>query len=206
MRLIRGKKVTIIQYQGTVNRKQREKLAGHRSMVIWFTGFSGAGKSTVAHAVEERLHQSGFRTFVLDGDNVRSGLCSDLGFLPEERCENIRRISEVAKLFVEAGVVVLIALISPFRSDRQKVRNLLGNNDFVEIYCKCPLDICEQRDTKGLYQRARKGEIKEYTGISSPYEEPLQSDLVINSDKYSVEESVGMVMTLLADKGLRIII
>jgi adenylylsulfate kinase len=204
MQIKRRKETTIIRHQAAITREHRESLTGHQSMVLWFTGYSGSGKSTIAHALEERLHQLGFCTFVLDGDNVRTGLCSDLGFSPEERTENIRRIGEVAKLFIEAGVIVLIALISPFRSDRQRVRELVGNHDFTEIYCKCPLDICEQRDAKGLYQRARKGEIKQYTGISSPYEEPLHPDIILESNKLSIDQSVEKVMALLVQRGLRI--
>jgi adenylylsulfate kinase len=199
-----NKETTIIRHKSSITREHRESLNGHKSMVLWFTGYSGSGKSTIAHAVEERLHQLGFCTFVLDGDNVRTGLCSDLGFSPEERTENIRRIGEVAKLFIEAGVIVLISLISPFRSDRQRVRELVGDNDFVKIYCNCPLDVCEQRDVKGLYQRARKGEITQYTGISSPYEEPLHSDIILKSNELSINESVEKVMALLAQRGLKI--
>jgi adenylylsulfate kinase len=198
------KQTNIIRHKAAVTREHREALTGHRSLVLWFTGYSGSGKSTIAHAVEEHLHHSGFGTFVLDGDNVRTGLCSDLGFSPEDRAENIRRIGEVAKLFIEAGVIVLIALISPIRADRQWVRELVGDDDFLEIYCQCPLDVCEQRDVKGLYQRARQGEIKQYTGISSPYEEPQHPDLVLKTDKLSVNESVAHVLALLAKRGLKI--
>ena len=161
---------------------RRERLNGHHGAVVWFTGLSGAGKSTLAHEVEERLHQMGCRTFVFDGDNVRHGLCGDLGFSADDRSENIRRIGEMVKLFVEAGVIALTAFISPLRHDRACVRQLVGEADFVEIYCRCSLDVCEGRDTKGLYRRARRGEIKEFT-ISSPYEAPEHPSLIVDTDK-----------------------
>jgi adenylylsulfate kinase len=203
MQYKRCSEITIIRHEATITRKHRESLNAHKSLILWFTGFSGTGKSTIAHAVEERLHQMGCSTFVLDGDNVRSGLCSDLGFSSPDRTENIRRIGEVAKLFIEAGVIVLIALISPFRTDRQRVRELVNHDDFVEIYCKCPLEVCEKRDVKGFYQRARKGEIKEYTGISSPYEEPLNPDLILETDRCTIDESVTKVLDLLYYKGVK---
>lgn len=159
----------IVWHHSSVTRARREMQNGHKSAVLWFTGLSGAGKSTLAHAVEETLHLMGCRTFVLDGDNVRHGLCSDLSFSEADRRENIRRVGEAAKLFVEADVIVLTAFISPFREDRERVRKLLGEQDFMEIHCHCPLEVCEQRDVKGLYRRAREGLIKNFTGISSPY-------------------------------------
>ena len=159
----------VVWHKAAVTRDHRQKLNGHRSVNLWFTGLSGSGKSTMAHAVEERLHQTGCRTFVFDGDNVRHGLCSDLGFSQEERFENIRRIAEMVKLFLNAGVIAITAFISPLLVDRQKARDLIGEENFIEIYCRCPLEICEQRDVKGFYRRARAGEIKNYTGISSPY-------------------------------------
>lgn len=191
----------IVWHEPKVNRDMREKLNGHRSAVLWFTGLSGAGKSTLAHAVEEHLHGMGIRTYVLDGDNVRHGLCGDLGFSEVARRENIRRIGEASKLFVDAGVVVLTAFISPFRSDRGQVRELLGS-DFIEIYCNTPIEVCESRDVKGLYKRARAGEIKDFTGISSPYEEPEAAELVINTDENSLEESVGFVADYLIGRGI----
>ena len=151
--------------------------------LFWFTGLSGAGKSTLAHTVEERLHQAGYRTYVLDGDNVRHGLCADLGFSEDDRKENIRRIGHMAMLYVEAGIVVLTAFISPFRADRDNVRKIAGA-DFYEIYCKCSLEVCEDRDVKGLYKRARAGEIPDFTGISSPYEEPEFADLTVNTESH----------------------
>lgn len=157
------------------------KMQMHKGAVIWFTGLSGSGKSTLAHAVKVALHVQGCHTFVLDGDNIRQGLCKDLGFENEDRQENIRRVGEVAKLLMEAGVIVLVACISPFQTDRNRVRNLLGKNQFLEVYCNAPLDVCESRDVKGLYEKARQGEIKNFTGISSPYESPDQPDITVNT-------------------------
>jgi len=191
-----------VWHRATVTRARREKLNAHRSVVLWFTGLSGVGKSTVAHAVEERLYQMGCRTFVFDGDNVRHGLCSDLGFSREDRTENIRRIGEMTRLFIEAGVISMTAFISPFRADRERVRNLVGKDDFIEIYCKCPIEVCEQRDVKGHYRRARAGEIKEFTGISSPYEEPENPDLILDTANYSIERSVKQVIDLLVKRDI----
>jgi adenylylsulfate kinase len=191
----------IIWHHASVTRQQREKLNGHKSVVLWFTGLPSSGKSTIAHAVEEKLYQMGCRTLVLDGDNVRHGLCSDLGFSVSDRAENIRRIGEMVKLFVEAGVIVLTAFISPFKKDRHRVRSLLRQGDFVEIYCKCPLGICEERDIKGFYKRAKIGEIKDFTGISSPYEEPENPELILDTDELTVEECVSKVIGFLREKG-----
>ncbi len=166
-----------VWHHATVTRERRQQLNGHKSVILWFTGLSGSGKSTLAHAVEEELHQKGCRTFVLDGDNVRHGLCSDLTFEAEDRKENIRRVGEVAKLMLEAGVIVLTAFISPFREGRERVRSLVPHGEFIEIYCDCPLEVCESRDPKGIYKKARKGKIPYFTGISSPYEEPLKPEL-----------------------------
>ena len=192
----------IIWHHATVTRKRREAQNGHRSVIIWFTGLSSAGKSTLAHAVEERLHQLGCRTFVFDGDNVRHGLCVDLGFSPEDRHENIRRIGEMAKLFIEAGVMALTAFISPFKSDRDKVRKLVPEGDFIEIYCKCSLEKCGERDVKGLYRRARAGEIKEFTGISSPYEAPKNPELVVDTENISLEKCIEHVLGFLSDRDI----
>ncbi len=192
----------VIWHHATVTRDRREALNGHRSVILWFTGLSGAGKSSLAHAVEEQLHQQGCRTFVFDGDNVRHGLCSDLGFSADERVENIRRVGEMTKLFLEAGVIPLTAFISPFRSDRARVRSLVPHGEFIEIYCRCSLEVCEKRDVKGLYKRARAGEIKDFTGISSPYEEPETPELVLDTDLISLEESVERVMQMLRDRGI----
>lgn len=192
----------IVWHNATVTRQRRQAQNGHKSAILWFTGLSGAGKSTIAHATEERLFQMGCHTFVFDGDNVRHGLCSDLGFSMQDRKENIRRIGEMAKLFIEAGVIALTAFISPFRADRRRVRELVAEGDFFEIYCKCPLELCEQRDVKGLYRRARMGEIKEFTGISSPYEEPLDPDLVLDTSVHSVAGCVEKTIGLLRSKGV----
>ena len=194
--------VEVVWHHATVTRARREQLNGHRSVVIWFTGLSGAGKSTLAHAVEEELHQRGCRTFVFDGDNVRHGLCSDLSFSLEDRQENIRRIGEMAKLFVEAGVIALTAFISPLRADRERVRGLMPHGDFIEVYVKCPVEVCESRDVKGMYKKARAGLIKEFTGISSPYEAPEHPDLVVDTATKSLDESVGSVLSLLQMRGV----
>jgi len=190
----------VIWHEPTVYRHDREKLNKHKSAIIWFTGLSGAGKSTLAHASEDYLHKQGIRTFVLDGDNIRRGLCKDLGFSDADREENIRRIGEVSKLLMDAGVITLTAFISPFRKDRQIARELVNKGDFIEIYCKAPLEVCEDRDPKGLYKKARAGEIPEFTGISSPYEEPEYPELVIDTSKNSVEECVNQIINYLREK------
>jgi adenylylsulfate kinase len=190
----------VVYHRATVNRNRRQKLNKHKSVIIWFTGLSGSGKSTLAHAVEEELHQDGCRTFVFDGDNVRYGLCANLSFSEEDRHENIRRIGEMAKLFIEAGVIALTAFISPYRADRERVRALVSENDFIEIYCNSPLEVCEERDVKGLYKRARKGEIKNYTGISSPYEEPEHPDLVLDTANETVEDNVEKILDMLEER------
>jgi adenylylsulfate kinase len=200
--MTQDKSSNVVWHHATVTRKRREALNGHRSVMLWFTGLSGAGKSTLAHAVEEHLYQNGCRTFTFDGDNVRHGLCSDLGFSAEDRIENIRRVGEMAKLFLEAGVIALTAFISPFRSDRAKVRSLVPHGEFLEIYCRCPLGICEERDVKGLYKRARSGEIKNFTGISSPYEEPENPELVVDTGSLSLEDSVAKVVEFLLERGV----
>ncbi|EJL28135.1 adenylyl-sulfate kinase [Brevibacillus sp. BC25] len=191
--------VNIVWHPTTVTKQDRQKRAGHKSCVLWFTGLSGAGKSTLANAVEHELHQRGLASYVLDGDNIRHGLNRGLGFGAEDRQENIRRIGEVAKLFVDAGVITLTAFISPYREDRELARNLVEAGEFIEVYVKCSLDECERRDVKGLYQKARNGEIGQFTGISAPYEAPLQAELVIESDKQTIEESVLIVLTYLEE-------
>jgi adenylylsulfate kinase len=185
---------------GIVTRAQREQLNGHHGCVVWLTGLSGAGKSTLAHCVEERLVAEGCRAYVLDGDNVRHGLCRDLGFTPEDRCENIRRIGEMGKLMTDAGLIVISAFISPFRSDRDGVRKLLGEGDFIEVYCDAPLDVCEGRDVKGLYQKARSGELSEFTGISSPYEAPLNPEVVVHTGRDGLDVCADKVLNYLRDK------
>jgi len=190
----------IIYHNATVTRERRNQLNKHKSTVIWFTGLSGSGKSTLAHSVEEELHNLDCRTFVLDGDNVRHGLSSNLTFSNDDRKENIRRIGEAAKLMMEAGVIAITAFISPFNKDRNLVRQLLPQGDFIEIFCKASLETCESRDVKGLYKRARAGEIKNYTGIDSPYEVPDNPELVVNTDSESLEESVSKVIDFLKSK------
>lgn len=197
-----GKSSNVTWHQATVTRAMREKQNGHRSAILWFTGLSGAGKSTLAHAVEEALHQAGTRTFVFDGDNVRHGLCSDLGFSKEDREENIRRIGEMSKLIIEAGVVAMTAFISPFREDRRRVRSLVEDGDFIEIYCRASVEECEARDVKGLYARARAGEIKDFTGISSPYEPPEQAELVVDTGSESLQACVDQVIDYLRSVGV----
>lgn len=192
----------VVWHHATVTRARREAMNGHRSAILWFTGLSGAGKSTLAHAVEEELHRMGCHTFVFDGDNVRHGLCSDLGFSVADRKENIRRIGEMAKLFIEAGVIALTAFISPLREDRERVRSLVPHGDFLEIWCRCSLDICEERDVKGLYKRARAGEIPEFTGISSPYEEPDNPELILDTGTLPLELCVERVISLLHERGV----
>ena len=189
-----------IYHNATVTRERRNQLNDHKSVVIWFTGLSGSGKSTLAHSVEEALHNLDCRTFVLDGDNVRHGLSSNLSFSDDDRKENIRRIGEAAKLMMESGVIAMTAFISPFKKDRNLVRQLLPQGDFIEIYCNTSLEACESRDVKGLYKRARAGEIKNYTGIDSPYEEPDDPELVIDTESESLEESVTKVINFLKFK------
>lgn len=191
----------LVWHRGAVTREHRNALNGHRSAVVWFTGLSGSGKSTLAHAVEERLHALGCRSFVLDGDNVRHGLCADLSFSPSARKENIRRIGEAAKLMMEAGLIALTAFISPFREDRAKVRDSLAAGDFIEIYCHATLETCEARDCKGFYRRARAGEIANYTGISSPYEPPDNPNLDLDTDRLGIEECVGTILEHLRSRG-----
>ncbi|WP_051306911.1 adenylyl-sulfate kinase [Desulfomicrobium escambiense] len=184
----------VVSYRGSVRRENREKLLGQTSMVLWFTGLSGSGKSTIAHAVEERLHAMSKLTYVFDGDNVRQGLCRDLNFSPKDRTENLRRISEMIRLFLDAGIICLAAFISPLKADRKKARDMINCGRFFEIYVDCPLEVCEQRDVKGLYKLARSGKIKNYTGISSPYEVPDHPDLILNTNIYSLNECVTKVM------------
>ena len=178
------------------------KMRGHKGMVIWFTGLSGSGKSTLANAVNEVLHLDGLSTYVLDGDNIRHGLCKDLGFSDKDREENIRRIGEVANLFMNAGIITITAFVSPFISDRNKVREIIGSKDFVEVYCAANIDVCESRDTKGLYKKARLGEIKEFTGISSPYEVPENPEIVVDTGSLDLNNSVEIVMNYLREQNL----
>lgn len=191
-----------VWHHATVTRSRREAQNGHRGAIIWFTGFSGSGKSTLAHAVEEILHQQGCRTFVLDGDNVRHGLCGDLGFSAKDREENIRRIGEMAKLFMEAGIIVLTAFISPYRADRERVRGMVGHGDFTEIYCDSSIEVCEARDVKGLYKKARAGQIAEFTGISSPYEIPENPELTVHTGNQDLDTCVRQVIATLVQRGI----
>jgi adenylylsulfate kinase len=196
------KSSNVVWHQSTVSRKRREEKNQHKSVVLWFTGLSGSGKSTLAHAVEEKLYQQGLNTFVLDGDNVRHGLNKDLGFSDQDRKENIRRISEAAKLMLEAGIITLTAFISPFKEEREMARSLMPHGDFIEIHCFCPLEVCETRDVKGLYKRARKGEIKDFTGISSPYEAPVKPELRVDTDTLTLKEGAGQVIALLRERNI----
>lgn len=196
------KATNIVWHEASVDRAARADKRGHRSAILWFTGLSGSGKSTLANAVNAALFERGLATYVLDGDNVRHGLCKDLGFSDADREENIRRIGEVAKLFLDAGVIVLTAFVSPFRADRDKARDLVEEGDFFEIFCAADLDVCESRDPKGLYAKARSGAIKEFTGISSPYEAPDTPELKIDTGAQELAESVEVVIKALQDKGV----
>ena len=196
------KSTNITWHEANVVQTDREQLLNQKGCVIWFTGLSGSGKSTLALEVESKLYQRGHLTYVLDGDNVRHGLNKNLGFSPEDREENIRRIGEVAKLFADAGVIAMTAFISPYRADRDNARDLLDRGRFVEVFVDCPLEVCESRDTKGLYKKARAGEIKEFTGISAPYEAPSQPELTVNTDNQSLEECTERVLSLLESEGL----
>ena len=189
----------IVWHQSSVDRQAIFKKSGHKSVILWFTGLSGSGKSTLANAVNVALFEKGLSTYVHDGDNIRHGLCEDLGFSDEDREENIRRISEVAKLFLDAGLIVLTAFVSPFRVDRKKARNIVSEGDFIEIYCSADLQVCERRDTKGLYAKARQGVIKDFTGISSPYEEPESPELIIDTGTQSIDECVDIVIKKLRE-------
>ena len=187
----------VVPQSFTVVREERERLGGHRGRVVWFTGLSGAGKSTLANALEVALHRTQKRTYVLDGDNIRRGLCKDLGFSDADRVENMRRVAEVARLFVDAGVLVLVAFISPFRAERQAARELFAPGDFLEVFVDVPLAVAEQRDTKGLYQKARSGALSHLTGIDSPYEPPLAPDLALRTDLLSIDACVDRMLALL---------
>ncbi|MFQ5471010.1 MAG: adenylyl-sulfate kinase [Gammaproteobacteria bacterium] len=196
------KSTNVVWHDSTITRENRESLNKHKSAVLWFTGLSGSGKSTLAHAVEDILFEKGCRTYVLDGDNIRHGLNSDLGFSDEDRTENIRRIGEVAKLFTDAGVLVSTAFISPFISNRDIARSRVSDGDFIEIFCDSPLDICEDRDPKGLYKKARAGQIPEFTGISSPYEAPEKPEITVKTGEHSLEECAQQVISYLESKGI----
>lgn len=196
------KATNVTWHHADITKEDREKQNGHKAVVIWFTGLSGSGKSTLAHAVENALFDAGCRTYVLDGDNIRHGLNKDLGFSPEDREENIRRIGEVASLFTQAGVIAMTAFISPYRADRDKARSIAGEGNFVEVYVKCALDVCEARDPKGLYKKARAGAIPEFTGISAPYEEPDDPEVAVDTGALTLEESAEAVLAALRSRGI----
>lgn len=192
-----------ITWQNTkVSKLNRQKLNQHKSFIIWLTGLSGSGKSTIATALEEKLYKNRARTYILDGDNIRHGLSKDLGFSDKDRVENIRRIGEVARLFVDSGIIVITAFISPFIAERNIARKLVQENEFIEVFVKCSLEECEKRDTKGLYKKARKGEIKQFTGIDSPYEDPVNPEIIVDTEKQSIEESVQQIYKYLLENGL----
>jgi adenylylsulfate kinase len=196
------KATNIVWHQGAVTRADREQLNGHKGCTVWLTGLSGSGKSTIAVDLEKRLWERGVRAYILDGDNIRHGLNKNLGFSPEDRTENIRRIGEVAKLFTGAGTVTVTAFISPYRADRDQVRAIMEPGDFIEVYVRCPIEVCEQRDVKGLYKKARAGEIKEFTGISAPYEAPGKAELTIDTSTQSVEASARQILDYLSAQGV----
>jgi adenylylsulfate kinase len=192
----------IVWHDSSVTKEERRKKNNYQSMCSWFTGLSGSGKSTLANALARHLFEANIQTYVLDGDNIRHGLNKDLGFTDEDRKENIRRIGEVSKLFVDSGQIVLTAFISPFREDRQQVRDILSDDEFFEVYVKCSLDECEVRDPKGLYKKARNNEIKHFTGIDSPYEEPENPAIIVDTETQTVEESVKQIVDYLVQKQL----
>ncbi len=199
--MLMQKSPNAIWQRAAVTKPRRETLNGHLSVNLWFTGLSGSGKSTLAHATEEVLHLLGCRTYVFDGDNVRHGLCGDLGFSLEERSENLRRIAEMVNLFLDAGVISLTAFISPLKESREKVKDIIGRENLIEVYCSTPLETCEERDVKGLYQKAREGKIENYTGISSPYEPPVNPDIEIDTSSLTVRESVQQIIKYLREHG-----
>ncbi|MFT4414103.1 adenylyl-sulfate kinase [Fredinandcohnia humi] len=192
----------IIWHHSIISKLDRQYRNKHKSCVIWFTGLSGSGKSSLANALDKELFQHGIQSYVLDGDNIRHGLNAGLGFSKEDRKENIRRIGEVSKLFVDSGQIISTAFISPFREDREQVRALFPEGEFIEVYVKCPISICENRDPKGLYKRARSGAIREFTGISSPYEEPINPELIIETDTMSIPQSVTKIINFLKNKNI----
>lgn len=197
-----GKSNNLTWHHAIVKKQDRHVLNGHRSCILWFTGLSGSGKSTLANAVDHALFENGYRSYVLDGDNIRHGLNGDLGFDDNDRKENIRRIGEVAKLFVDSGQIISTAFISPFREDRELVRNKLEPGEFIEVYLNCPIDVCEARDPKGLYKKARKGEISDFTGIHSPYEKPENPEIIIETNKLTIEESVDKILTYIKENNI----
>lgn len=199
---VEPKSKNIVWHHATIVKEDREQLFGHKGVVLWFTGLSGSGKSTLANEVEAQLFERGCHTYILDGDNIRHGLNKDLGFSPKDREENIRRIGEVAHLFAQAGVIVMTAFISPYKADRDMARKLGTEGEFIEIYCRCSLEECERRDTKGLYKKARAGQIPEFTGISAPYEAPDNPELIIDTDAEALAESAAKVIACLGGQGI----
>ncbi len=195
-----GEKIIIKKQKGKISKEDRWRLNGHKSALIWFTGIPGAGKSTLSYTLEQKLYEMGIRCFVLDGDNIRHGLSKDLGFSPEDRRENLRRVGEVARLFVEAGILTIAAFASPFKADREMVRKLFTPGEFIEVYVKCPVEICEKRDPKGLYEKVKKGEIKGLTGFDAPYEPPENPEIILETDKCSVEECIQKILQFLKEK------
>ena len=191
----------IVWHEASITKNQRREKNGHSSFILWFTGLSASGKSSVANAFAHKLFEEGKQAFVLDGDNIRHGLNSDLGFDEVSRKENIRRIGEVAKLFVEGGQIVLTAFISPYREDRQVVRNLVQEGEFIEVFVKCSVEACEKRDPKGLYKKARNNEIPNFTGISAPYEEPINPEIILDTENQTIEECVEQLQEILTEKG-----
>jgi adenylylsulfate kinase len=195
--MVEQKATNITWHKPIITQADRERKNRHKGVVLWLTGLPSSGKSTLAHEVERILFERGCNTYVLDGDNIRHGLNKNLGFSPEDRKENIRRIGEVAKLFADAGVIALTAFISPYREDRDQARSLNAKGRFIEIFCKCSANVCERRDPKGLWDKARKGEIKDFTGVNAPYEEPLAAEIIVETDKCSLEESTEQIIRYL---------
>lgn len=193
-------KENIIPHTYSISKADRLKSNGHNSFLMWFTGLSGSGKSTIANAVEQELHKSGVKTYVLDGDNIRNGINNDLTFAPEDRTENIRRIAEIANLFIDSGVVVLAAFVSPYKKDRDNIRTIVKNSNFVEVFIDTSVEECERRDVKGLYKKARAGEIKNMTGISAPYEAPANPHIHIKTENQTVSEAVQIILKRITPK------
>jgi len=190
----------IFKQEYIVDKQSRNKQNNHNSFLIWFTGLSGSGKSTIANALEQELYKKGIRTYSLDGDNIRNGINNDLSFSPKDRTENIRRIAEISNLFIDSGIVVLSAFVSPYRKDRKNIKNIVGNSNFVEVFINTSIEECERRDVKGLYKKARKGEISNFTGISAPYEAPINPDIEIKTEELSIDESVKIIIKKISNK------
>ncbi|MEK7313798.1 MAG: adenylyl-sulfate kinase [Deltaproteobacteria bacterium] len=196
-----SKSTNIKWHHGKITREDRVALMKQKGLTVWLTGLSGSGKSTIAVELEHALLENGHQAYILDGDNIRHGLNKNLGFSPEDRSENIRRIGEVAKLFTDSNIITITAFISPYRADRDNARKLQKPGEFIEVYVKCPIEVCEERDTKGLYKKARAGEVKEFTGISAPYEEPENAEMIIDTSEMNLEQSVRAILEYLEEKG-----